>query len=102
MGRVQLYVELCADDVAREQVGARPLRAALGALACRPTPPGSLAASSADVAARVRRLSRRRPRLAPWRLLAVSSAIVGAVAAPLATVAVPSLALGWEGLCSVF
>lgn len=101
MPLVGLYVELSADDAARREVGARPLRAALVRLACAPAPSGALAASAHDVETRLLRLADHSDRLTTARTALASVAIGAAFLVPLALVAVPALAMAWEGICLI-
>lgn len=99
ISRVRLYVELSADDSARRTVGARPLRNALTSLACRPAPPGALAASARDVETRIQRLADHDRRLTR-RATALAMGAIGVVLlVPLALVAAPAVAMAWEGVC---
>lgn len=98
---VRLYAELSADDSARARVGSTPLRNALAALACDPTPAGAgvLAASGIDVAARLDRLEGAPPRISHLRQASVALGIASIVAVPLALALAPALAMAWEGIC---
>ena len=96
---VRLYAELSADDSARIQVGARPLRAALTALACGPTPVGTLAASAHDVEARLVRLSAGR-RLGVVGSTLGALGIGAAVLVPFTLAAAPLVSVAWKGLCA--
>ena len=84
--QVRLAVELSADDLAAREVGdpgvvARALARASLASATRPRPGGAcLAIADSDIAARVRALQDRPPRLRPWAA-AVVLAITLAVSA---------------------
>lgn len=101
MPRVRLYAELSADDCARRNVGARPLRAALATLACAPAPSGALAATADDVEARLVRLSDHADQLTGARTALAGVAIGATFLLPLALVTAPALAMAWEGICLI-
>ena len=96
---VRHFAELCADDSARQRVGAHHLRSALATLACRPAPAGALAASGTDVAARLHRLDEAQERAGKLTSAGASLGITAALLVPLALVAAPALTMAWEGIC---
>lgn len=101
MPHVRLYAELSADDSARRDVGALPLRTALATLACAPAPSGALAASASDVETRLLRLTDHAHGLTAMRSLLVGVVIGTTFLVPLMLVAAPALATAWEGICLI-
>ena len=101
MAGIRLFAELCADDSARRQLGAPPLRSALERLACLPTPSGTLAATANDVEVRLMRLTDERFRLTKRRAWLTGAIIGGMVLLPLALAVAPGAAIAWNGLCLV-
>jgi len=89
---VGLLVEMLADDRARRHRPARELATALlrvGAAGGVHAPAGALAAGGGQVAARVSRLLRPAPRLSVPALALIGLAAIGAVAVPVAFMALP-------------
>lgn len=91
-------LEMCADDAAARRHGRNAVAGALRALSAVDSPAGSLAASGADVQARIARLQDAGGRTA---VPALATAVTLLALGPLIALVGPLVAAAWSGYCAV-